>query len=145
MLGISTKGRYAVRIMVRLVCLAGKSPVRKTDIATAEGISADYVDQILMKLRSSSLVSSRRGSKGGYLLACPAEDLTVADVVTATEGEIALAPCLNGDCKSSPKCVTKAVWERANNAIKEVFADVRISDLAKQAMSAQEGPLVFDI
>ncbi len=142
MLKLSTKGRYAVRIMVRLTMRDSDRPVRKQEIATAEGISADYVEQILMKLKTAGLVQSHRGARGGFSLACDPQKTDVAVILRATEGPVALAPCTEGECQRSTNCVTRPVWERAAEAIESVFSSVTLGQLADEArrLQASEAP-----
>ena len=92
---LSTKGRYATRIMLYLAIYSGQNPVRKHEIAAQEKISPDYVEQILMMLRGAGLVKSHRGAKGGFSLSRAAEAITMADILAATEGPLQIAPCSN--------------------------------------------------
>ena len=133
MLRISTKGRYAVRIMVYLAQNARSAPSPRNAIARSEGISPDYVEQILGKLRASGLVRSHRGTRGGFSLARAAAAITVADVVAATEGPIVLVPCEEERCARASVCVAQALWQKAGQALQSVFAGVTIKDLARQA------------
>lgn len=146
MIRISTKGRYATRIMVYLaLCPVGR-PARKQEIANAEGISADYVEQILMKLKAAGLVTSRRGAKGGFTIARPPEGMTVVEVLEATEGAIALAPCLDSHCARITQCVVSAVWEKGTQTLKSLFAETSIGELAKEVLEHQRAAsLSFEI
>lgn len=146
MLTLSTKGRYATRIMV---CLARRQqgvPVRKEDIARAEDLSSDYTEQLLIRLKAAGLVRSRRGRRGGFTLGRAPETITVADVVGATEGPVALVPCLDEVCRRQATCPTRPVWKRATEAIREVLAATTIAQIAQEPL--EEGmPVVpcFDI
>jgi Rrf2 family protein len=147
MLTLSTKGRYASRIMVYLASRTDQSkPARRQEIAEAEGISLDYVEQILMKLKAALLVNSHRGAKGGHSLGRDPESITVADVLTATEGDLTLSPCLTEPCERMSACVVRPIWERANAALKNVFVSVTIAELAKQAIALRDTQVItFDI
>jgi Rrf2 family transcriptional regulator, iron-sulfur cluster assembly transcription factor len=137
MLNLSSKGRYATRIMVFLACRNDETPARKQEIAEAEDITGDYVEQILIKLKSAGLVKSRRGANGGFLLAVDAGHITVADVLAATEGSINIAPCLTELCPRASQCVTRQVWQKASDALGSTFSDVTIRELARQASNLQ--------
>ena len=141
MLRISTKGRYATRILTYLAGQGTPVPARTQDIAASEGISADYVEQILMKLKSGGLVRSHRGTRGGFSLARDPRRITVAEVLRVTEGPIELVPCEQECCVRANKCVTRCVWERASSALQEVFAGVTVAEMAATAgaLRAAEG------
>lgn len=133
MMQISTRGRYATRIMVALALSDTGRPAKKRELAAQEGMSADYAEQILMRLKSRGLVSSHRGAGGGYALARSADAITVADVLEATEGPIAVTPCAEEPCDRAPECVTRRVWRRAEEVLVGVFGTVTIGQLAREA------------
>ena len=134
---LSTKGRYATRIMV---CLATRhlathgrpTPVRKRQIAESEGISQDYIEQLLVKLKAAGLVASHRGTKGGFSLARDPVAITVAQVVEAMEGPIALAPCTESACARASECVARRVWQEASQALNKVLTATTIAHMAQQ-------------
>jgi Rrf2 family protein len=133
MLSLSTKGRYATRIMIYLALHQDGPPARKQEIADAEGISTDYVEQILLQLKTAGLVKSHRGVKGGFSLSSDPDRVTVADVLAVTEGSTELAPCRKENCARASDCVTRPVWEKASEAIKQTFSGVTIGDLARRS------------
>jgi len=135
---LSTKGRYATRIVVYLALCDPQQPAPKQKIAEAEGISPDYVEQILTSLRAAGLVISHRGIKGGFSLARSPSSMTVADVIAATEGPICLVPCVEEACTRMTDCVTRAVWEKATAAITRIFQYTRIADLAAEAKALRD-------
>lgn len=130
---LSTRGRYATRIMVSLAMEQGDKPVKKRVLAEREGISPDYTEQILMRLKAGGLVVSHRGAGGGFTLSRPSGEVSVADVLAATEGPIAVTPCAAACCEREAACVTQHVWRRAEKALAEVFEDVTIGEMARNA------------
>lgn len=143
---LSTRGRYAARIMVYMGTKADRNPVTKQEIAEAESISVDYVGQILVKLRTAGLVSSFRGKKGGFVLARDPATVTLADVVKATEGPIALAPCREGPCRREAMCAMQPVWKRAIDAVEKILEETRLQDVIEQAKRITANRAVtFDI
>lgn len=113
---------------------AGSGPIAKNAISSAEGISEDYVEQIMVRLKTGGLVTSRRGAKGGFMLSRPAGEITVAEVIEATEGPVLLAPCLKGgDCERISICVTQPLWQEATNALNKIFEDTTIEKLTQDA------------
>jgi Rrf2 family cysteine metabolism transcriptional repressor len=146
MLRISTKGRYATRIMIYLALHKADGPARKREIAEAEGIPDDYVEQLLSRLRTAGLVKSRRGAKGGFLLARDPARITVADVLASTEGSMSLVSCIEEGCDRASTCVARPVWQEANDALMAVFSKKNIAGLARQAKRADKaGRLSFEI
>ncbi len=133
MLAMSTKGRYATRIMVYLARHANGRPATRQAIADAEGMSPDYTEQILVRLKSGGLVSSHRGRDGGFKLNCDPYSTTVADILNASEGPLSLVPCLDKDCKHIEQCVTREVWREATDALRSVFSGKTLSTLVKTA------------
>ena len=91
----STKAEYGVRVMVELARRDGDSPVSLADIAEADGLPLAYLEHLVARLRKAGLVESRRGARGGYLLARPADEITMAEVVEALEGSIAPIECIS--------------------------------------------------
>lgn len=131
MLSISTRGRYAPRILVLLASQQEKPALTKYEIAEAEGMSPAYVQQLMMALRVAGLVDSHRGARGGFSLGRPPEDITVADVLRAVEGETMLAPCQgNARCERADACPTRPVWQQAARLLDQLFAGTTIADLA---------------
>ncbi|MFO7871741.1 MAG: Rrf2 family transcriptional regulator [Kiritimatiellia bacterium] len=131
MINVSTKGRYAVRIMVNLARVPGGEAKSARIIGEEEGISADYVEQLLVKLRGLGFVKSRRGKRGGAMLAGPADRIRVADLLAVIEGEVCLAPCITGACEREGRCPARKLWQEANDAIERVFESASIADLAQ--------------
>lgn len=146
MMELSTKGRYATRIMVYLAVNGSDAPVPKKEIAKAEGISADYAEQLLIKLKAAGLVRSHRGVQGGFSLNRPANEITVRHVLEATEGPIEVAPCDDMHCPRSASCVTRPVWREVEESIRGVFDRTTVGLLAQRLREASgEGLHTFSI
>lgn len=128
---LSTRVRFGLRIMVQIAAEGEKQPVFARRIATAQGISEPYVDQILMALRSGGLLISRRGRKGGYQLALSAEKITVLNILEAIEGELSLVECVTdtSSCSRRAGCVTHKVWREATKSLKEALESVTLEEL----------------
>jgi len=146
MLKISTKGRYAVRIMIYLAAREEEGPARKQDIAEAEGISPDYVEQILIRLRAGGLVQSHRGARGGFTVACDPQRTSVLDVLEATEGPLQIAPCVESTCENETRCAIQGVWIEAADSLRQVFSGALLADLADTVAALRSGsPLTYSI
>jgi Rrf2 family iron-sulfur cluster assembly transcriptional regulator len=138
MIKLSTKVRYATRIVVYLAGKPKGEQITAGEIARSERISVDYVEQLLSKLKAAGLVSSKRGIKGGFALACDAAGTTVADVIEAVEGSVSLIPCLTEPCENLSECVTRSVWQEANVSLTRVFKGATIGDLAAKAQQIRD-------
>ncbi len=138
MIKLSTTCRYATRILIYLAAREDERPAARREIALAEDITPAYIEQVLGSLKASGLIRSVRGAKGGFLLGKPAELISVADVVEATEGVIALVPCLAEGCNKASSCVARTVWKDVNEALKTTLAKTTIADMAKQSKSARK-------
>lgn len=133
MMAISTRGRYATRIMVLLASQPGQVPMTKYQLADAEAISPAYVQQLMMALRLAGLVKSHRGRSGGFSLTRPAETITVADVLKAVEGDVMPAPCHGPEhCDRAATCPTRPLWQRAADLLDDLFANTSVTDLVPQ-------------
>ncbi|OQY35253.1 MAG: hypothetical protein B6241_01800 [Spirochaetaceae bacterium 4572_59] len=131
---LSTKSRYALRLMVNLTFASKKEPVQLNEIAKREEVSEKYLSQIVIFLRGAGLIQSVRGAKGGYLLNKAPSLITVKDIVEVMEGGLNIVDCLNEDkyCQRSEKCVTKHVWDKVSRAISQTLEEISLEDLASQ-------------
>ena len=130
---ISTKGRYATRVMLDLALHNTGTCIKLKDIAARQGISEKYLEQIISLLNRAGYVKSVRGAQGGYLLAIPPESCTVGMILRLTECSMAPVACLDegsGNCQRCDICETLEVWKKLYSAINEVIDGVTIADLA---------------
>ena len=131
---ISTKGRYALRLMLDLALNNTGEPVRIKDIAARQEISDKYLEQIISVLNKAGYVKSIRGPQGGYRLAKEREKYTVGMILRLTEGSLAPVSCLEDEqnlCERSMNCATLRLWQMLNTAISDVVDRVTLSDLAE--------------
>ncbi len=130
MLRLSKLTDYGIVVMTQL---AG-DPERlhaATEVATATGIAAPTVSKLLKSLTRAGLVSSVRGARGGYRLARPAEAVSVAELVDALEGPVALTECSSGEgnCEQEPHCAVRVNFQRINDAIRGALAQVTLAEM----------------
>jgi Rrf2 family protein len=135
MLTLSTKGRYATRIIIFLALHVSKGSIRKSEIAKAEEISPDYIEQILIRLKSAGLVESRRGVSGGFLLARDPAAITVLDILEAVEGTITLVADGKVNRSRASLAVTHDVWAGATTKLRSFFAGITVRALAEKTAS----------
>ena len=133
---ISTKGRYALRIMVDLALHDGAEPVSVRAIAQRQDISGKYMEQIISVLTRAGWLRSVRGAQGGYHLAKTPQEITVGMILRATEGDLAPAECVAHGaqhCNRSGACPSRAVFEKVYSAINDVIDGVLLCDLMSDA------------
>ncbi|MCM1326239.1 MAG: Rrf2 family transcriptional regulator [Bacteroidales bacterium] len=132
---ISTKGRYAVRVMLDLALHNTGECIKVKDIAERQGISEKYLEQIIAILNRAGYVRSVRGAQGGYRLARDPQEYTVGMILRLTEGSLAPVACLEEDnlqCNRIDTCETLQVWKDLYNAINQVVDSVTVADLVEQ-------------
>ena len=132
---ISTKGRYALRMMLDLAEHQGDGYVALKDVAARQGISKKYLEQIVPILNRSDILQTNRGFQGGYRLARTPEKYTVGEILRLTEGGLAPVACLERDpieCERSSKCATLPVWKGLYRAICDYLDGVTLQDILDQ-------------
>jgi Rrf2 family protein len=135
----STRAEYGVRVMVDLARRGGVDPVPLAEIAEVEGLPLAYLEHLVARLRRAGLIESRRGARGGYLLARTPAEITMAEVVEALEGSIAPIECISSGpdgtirCsrESDPAhvCTTKLLWTRVRGAIVHTLQETTLAEL----------------
>lgn len=129
---ISTKGRYALRLMLDIARWQDKKPVSIKDIAKRQEISEKYLEQIISILNKAGYVKSIRGAQGGYVLKKEPKDYTVGMVLRTTEGSLAPVECVEDEdntCTRKDSCVTALIWHKINNAVNDVVDNITLEDL----------------
>ena len=128
---ISTKGRYALRLMVDLAISEQTTPVSLKDVALRQGLSDKYLEQIVTPLARAGLVRSVRGAGGGYLLTRKPEHYTVGDILRPLEGDLAPVECATDDayCDRCTECVTVELWQEIHRAVSQVVDNTTLADL----------------
>ena len=132
---ISTKGRYALRMMIDLAEHQGEGFVALKDIAARQDISKKYLEQIIPILNRSDFLQANRGSQGGYRLAKAPKDYTVKDILELTEGSLAPVACLDTTpvgCERSENCVTLPLWKGLAEVIENYLDSVTLQDLLER-------------
>ena len=131
---ISTKGRYALRLMLDLAVNATDRRVSIKSIAARQDISDKYLEQIITSLTRAGYVESARGVQGGYRLTRSAEEYTVGMILRLTEGSLAPVRCMEDEqnqCPRAGQCVTLDVWKRISDAVSDVVDHITLADLAE--------------
>ncbi len=131
---VTTWAEYGLIVSVHLAHRAGEGPVAARELAAAEKLPADYVEQILLRLRRAGIVSSVRGARGGYLLARPPADVSVKDVLDASEHGTFEINCerhlVSADrCGAETPCAIRPVWQLLKQRIDDTLASIHLADL----------------
>ncbi|MGN1443439.1 MAG: RrF2 family transcriptional regulator [Acutalibacteraceae bacterium] len=129
---ISTKGRYALRMLLDLAEHQNDGYVALKDIAARQNISKKYLEQIIPILNRSDILKASRGFQGGYRLAKSPDQYTVAEILRMTEGGLAPVACLEHDpieCDRSEDCITLPVWQGLYRVINEYLEGITLEDI----------------
>lgn len=137
---LTTKGRFAVTAMIDLALRSDDGPVTLAGISDRQKISLSYLEQLFGKLRRHALVDSVRGPGGGYCLARPAREITVADVVRAVDEPLDATQCGGKEnCKDEERCMTHELWTTLSAKMYEYLTSVALSDLVEQQLKKAGG------
>jgi Rrf2 family iron-sulfur cluster assembly transcriptional regulator len=134
---MSTKAQYAVRAMVNLNLHSEGQPVSLRDISLRESISLTYLEQLFVKLRRGEIVKSVRGPGGGYLLARPAKEIQVDEIIDSVEESLVPVSCMDQKkgCACEDQCVTHNVWHGLGERIRQFLSSITLADLTDEAKS----------
>lgn len=150
---LSSKGDYATRVLMELSVSEGPNALSVHELAARTGISAKYLEQIMMRLRTAQLVRSHRGVNGGYELARSPGDVTVGEVIRVMDGPLAPSPCASQSahvpcpayrCPTETGCVLRGLWLDVRDAISDVLDRTTFADLAKRQRTSRR-PEVYAI
>lgn len=136
---ISTRGRYAIRVMLDLAEHNNGEFIPLMDIAKREGISEKYLESIVAALSKNKLVNALRGKGGGYRLVKPPEEYSIGSILKVTEGSMAPVACLEDDpnlCERAGECKTLKLWQDFYDLINDYFDNITLQDLLEQNAEA---------
>ena len=131
---VSTKGRYALRVMVHFAQRGNESYIPLKEIAEAEGISQKYLETIMSTLSKAGFVDAVHGKGGGYRLNRTPEEYTVGSILKLTEGSLSAVSCTTqgaAACSRTECCQAKPMWDRLDKMIDDFFEGITIADLLK--------------
>ncbi|MCL1802597.1 MAG: Rrf2 family transcriptional regulator [Eubacteriaceae bacterium] len=138
---LSTKGTYGLRALIDIAANSQTDPVSISSISTRQAMSVGYLEQLISKLKRSGFVNSVRGVRGGYVLAKPASEISVGDVLRALEGSLSPVDCPaakdEGEgCDESGSCLTKVVWQKINDSINIAVDAIKLSEIIEEAKTS---------
>ena len=124
---LSTKGRYAVTAMMDIALHEKVGPVTLADISQCQGISLSYLEQLFAKLRKGGLVEGVRGPGGGYRLARPAEEISVADIIESVDEKLDMTKCGGlGNCSQGEQCLTHQLWHELSCNLYRFLSEIKL-------------------
>jgi Rrf2 family iron-sulfur cluster assembly transcriptional regulator len=130
---LTTKGRFAVTAMVDLAMRSGNAPVTLASISERQKISLSYLEQLFGRLRRHKIVESVRGPGGGYYLARPGAQISVADIIVAVDEPLDASGCGGmGNCLDDKQCLTHTLWMGLNDSIYGYLEAVNLQQLVDQ-------------
>jgi len=138
---LSTKSRYGLRALFDIAYNSGNLPAQIQDISRRQEISPRYLEQIFQSLKKVGILKSKRGPQGGYCLSRSPEEITVKEIILATEGDVDLVDCVGGrrkkkaSCPFNGACVTQTVWEEATARLNDYFATLTLKTLCERGQA----------
>ena len=146
---VSTRGDYASRALLSLALHAeSNEPTSVRDIAERTALPQPYLEQILLALKGAGLVRSKRGVGGGYVLARPPEEISLAQIVSAVDGPIAAGdfgePHTDGSCDHEGQCVLLALWAFSGEQMRKLLDGISLQQIAEMTLGSRPWPEVVD-
>jgi Rrf2 family protein len=134
---LTTVTRYGLRALSDLSSWEGEGPVAVSDIARRQNIPSSYLEQLFAKLRRGHLIKSIRGAQGGYILARPPGEITVAEVIRALGESIAFGDCqTEAGCRNIASCSTYGLWQKLKSSVDSILENTTLEDIAKKGDKA---------
>ncbi len=132
---LSTRTRYGMRAIIELAQHEGKRPLQLKTIAERQDISVKYLEQLMSMLRSAGFVRSVRGSKGGYVLARPGDQIRLHEIFRSLEGPVTTTECTaNSDvCERATDCIAREIWIQVEEAVQNVLSSITLADVVSRS------------
>lgn len=132
---LSTRTRYGMRAIIELALSDRKGPLQLKVIAQHQDISAKYLEQLMVVLKSAGFIRSIRGAKGGYVLAKAPNQIKLSDIFHCLEGPVSTVECVENEdyCRRAADCVARQVWAQVQEAIEGVLQSITLQDVVDRA------------
>lgn len=133
---ISTKGRYALRILMDVAMNVDINNLRRIhEVAASQNISEKYVGRLIIQLKKAGFLTARRGVNGGYKLARDPSEITLLEILDAMEGKLSIVRCVGapGPCASNSDCSVRPIWMRLNDQVRSIFEGVTLQMIVDEA------------
>lgn len=138
---ISTRGRYAARAVMYMAKHGADEPIPLSEISREQFLSVKYLERIMSDLIKAGLVKGRKGKGGGFMLARKAGDISLSDILGATENAMLQMECTNGgrECRLVDRCYMKNVWEDFGSHVRKYLEGITVEDLIKGQAKIESG------
>ena len=142
---LSTKGRYGARAMLDLALHYGEGPIPLRDIAKSQEISERYLQHLMVSLKIGGLVNSKRGARGGLVLAKPPSQTRLSEIIQILEGSIAPVGCVDDPkvCSRVDTCTARDIWKEMTEAMIGVLESTTLEDLVQRQREKEKGETVM--
>jgi Rrf2 family transcriptional regulator, cysteine metabolism repressor len=149
-MSLSQKCQYAIRAIFELSKHYGKGPIRTSEIADAQAVPQRFLENILNELKATGIVESRRGMRGGYLVALNPAELTVGEVIRLIDGPLDPVKCVgdgsNSTCPLQANCSLIRLWDRVKTAVESIYDNTTFRDLVEEELKMNRSrPIDFAI
>ena len=132
---LSTSARYSLRALSDL-CTCPQEPVSVSDIASRQNIPSAYLEQLFGKLRRGGILESVRGSQGGYILARPENEITIAEILQAIGEPLIFGSCqTEKGCENAVKCPTFSLWRKVKGSVDDILRSTTLEDIADETIT----------
>ena len=156
---LSTKSRYGLRALFDIAYNNSNAPAQIQDVSRRQQISPRYLEQIFQNLKKAGILKSKRGPQGGYTLARKPDEITVYEIIKATEQDVLMVDCVGegkktrrrkNECPFEGKCVTQTVWQEANDLLADLFGRLTLETLCQRGLALglekeQDGKMMYYI
>lgn len=131
---LSTKSRYGLRAVIEIAKSYGSTPAKRKIVASSQGISDSYLENILIVLKNSRIIETTRGVNGGYILSRAPKDISVLEVIDALEGPIDIVDCVSssGICSKTDTCAARTIWKELADSWKSILGNLTLQDLIER-------------
>ncbi len=131
---LSTKSRYGLRAVIEIAKSYGSYPAKRKNIASSQGISDSYLENILINLKNNRIIDTARGVNGGYVLSRAPQDITLLEIVNALEGPLDLVECVGSKaaCAKTETCIARSVWKELSDSLKSILGNITLQDVIER-------------
>ena len=142
---LSTKCRYGLRALIDLALNSSEKQIALKDIAERQNVSLKYLEQEFSLLKRTGLVRSVKGSRGGYLLAKPADEIRLDEIIRALEGDTLIIDVDDKDASELRSFLQRHLWEQLNRSVETYFHSITLADLVRDYSAKNSGSEMFFI
>jgi Rrf2 family protein len=140
---LTTRSRYGTRLLLDIARHQENGPVPISDISRRQDVSVKYLEMIVRDLKQAGYILSRRGARGGHMLAKEPGSVTVGEIVELLEGDTFLVPCAQSEehCARAPRCPTRWIWKEMSEAVRERLYSITFAKLLEKSADQEQDPI----